>query len=73
MHQFFMYLDFVPIMEARQQNYSLEAVLFPHMKDHDRRSVTLRYDRLLQEGKQIITSQKDIDDVWNSLRKGRGK
>ncbi len=68
MHQFFMYLDFVPVMEARRQKYFIEAMSYPYMKKHDQQETMRRYDLIDRKPQQIITSQKDVDDSWNFLR-----
>jgi len=73
MHQFFTYLDFVPVMEARQQKYLIEAMSFPYMKEQDRKAVMRKYNDLDRKPQRVIATQKDIDKSWDLLRNRRRK
>ena len=66
-----MYYKQVIILEARQQQYAIEAVGFPNMKANDRHTISRRYQRILESNAKI--TPQVAEESWAFLRNQKRK
>ena len=66
-----MYYKQVVVIEARQQQYAIEAVGFPNMKANDRRTISRRYQRILESNAKI--TPQVAEESWAFLRNQKRK
>jgi hypothetical protein len=69
--QFFMYLNQIPIIEARQQMMRFESSLLPYQESDGVKSMIKPYQETLEiaSGPKASTKE-DVDFTWDMLRKG---
>lgn len=68
--QFFMYVEQIPKLTARQQLNGFEVTGFPNMEMSDKKQILKQYEDILTDGQGIKTPQRQIDDNWDLLRQG---
>jgi hypothetical protein len=69
--QFFMYLNQIPIVEARQQMMRFESSLLPYQESEGVKGIIKPYQETLEIASGPQTSKPDdVDFSWDMLRRG---
>ena len=69
--QFFMYVEQIPQLLARQQLSSLEAASFPYMNETGRKEILDHYQDILEKKeKKYVPNNIEINNNWDLLRRG---
>jgi len=69
--QFFMYVEQIPILQARKQMSYFEVSAFPYMDKQGQKEVLDHYTKIIEDASmKQKTDQKVIDANWDLLRRG---